>query len=160
MKEAFLQFEVEVVKVHHFEDIVNCATVIIKISASCDTDIVHVYANSGTKWFVFEDNVTVYEVHHGLKGCWRIGKSEIHDCRFEEAVSGFERCLLFVSLTNAYVIIPPSDVELRVEMCIAEIADEIRDEGKRVLIPNRESVDLPVILYQSELAIFFLDEEK
>src|SRR6266702_7785595 len=136
-------------ELRHFEDVVNCTMVVVEVGAGSNADVVHIDTDGSTEGFMFEDNVAIDEVHHSLEGRWRIGKSEIHDCGFKKAVSGFERCFGLVPFTDSYVVISPSDIELRIDMCVAEIADEVRDKGKRVLIPNRESVNLPVVLYRS-----------
>ena len=56
---------------------------------------------------------------------------------------------MLVSFADAYVIVPPAYIELCVDVCVAEVADEVRNEGERVLVPNRKGVDLSVILYRS-----------
>ncbi len=56
---------------------------------------------------------------------------------------------MLVSFADAYIVISPADVELRINVCIAEVTDEIRNEGKRVLVSNCEGIDLSVILYRS-----------
>ena len=127
MEKTFLRFEIEVVQLGDFENIMDCALMIGHICTGGDSNVVHIDSNSRAEGFVFEDSVTVNVVHHSLEGCWRISESEIHDCRFEKPVSGFERCFPFISLADPDIVIPPSDVELRVNMRVAKIADEICD---------------------------------
>jgi len=127
MEEAFFWFEVEVVKLGNFEDILDCASMIVHICTGGDSNVVHVDLDGCAKGFMFEDDVVINVVHHGLESRWGIGKSEVHDCRFKEPVSGFERCFPFISLADPDIVIPPSDVELRVNMRVAKIADEICD---------------------------------
>src|SRR6266702_3349455 len=90
-----------------------------EVGSRGDTDIVHIDSYCGSEWFVLEDNITIDEVHHRLEGRWGVGETEVHHRRFEESVSGFKCCLVFVSITNSYVIIPPSDVEFGVYMSVA-----------------------------------------
>ncbi len=160
VKEAFLQLEVEVVKLGYAENVRDCASVIVKISAGGDTDVVHIDVDGGPKWFMLADDVAVDVVHHSLEGCWRVCKPEIHDRGFEKTVSGFKCRFLFITFADTYIVIPPSDIELCVYVCITEIADEIHDEREGVLISNRECVDLSVVLHGSQFAVLFLDEEK
>ncbi len=127
MKEALLRFEVEVMKLSDFEDVMNCASVIVQVRTGGDSDIIHVNSDSRAEGFMLENDITINIIHHGLEGRWRVGKSEIHDCRFKESVSGFECCFLFIAFTNAYIVIPPSDVKFCVYVCITEVADEICD---------------------------------
>src|SRR6266702_5596755 len=128
-------------ELRHFEDVVNCTMVVVEVGAGSNADVVHIDTDGSTEGFMFEDNVAIDEVHHSLEGRWRIGKSEIHDRGFKKAISGFECCLGLVPFADAYIVISPADIELRVDVCIAEIADEVRDEGKRVLISNCEGIN-------------------
>src|SRR6266702_547156 len=160
MEEAFLQFEVEVMKLGYLKDVVDRVPVIVQICLGRDSNVVHVDPNSCAKGFMFEDDVTVDVVHHGLEGRWRIGESEIHDRGFEKSISGFERCFLLVSLANAYIVVPPSNIELHIDVCIAEIVDKICDQGKGVLVSNGDSVDLSVVLYRSHFTVLFADKEE
>ncbi len=61
---------------------------------------------------------------------------------------------------DAYVVVPPSDIKLCVDMCITEIADEIRNQGKGVLIANGKGVDFVIVLYWSQFAVLFADKEE
>ncbi len=104
-----------------------CALVIVHVCTGGNSNIVHINSDSRAEWFVLEDNVSIYVVHHRLESCWRIGEPEIHDCRFEESVSGFKRRFLLVSFVDTYIVVPPSDVKFGIDMCVAEIVDEVRD---------------------------------
>src|SRR6266702_8036641 len=160
MEKAFLGFEVEVMQLGDFEDVVDCALMIVHVCTGGNSDVVHVDSNSRAEGFVLEDDIVVDVVHHGLEGCWRIGESEVHDRRFEKSVSGFECCLLFVSLTDVYVVIPPPDVKYRVDMCVTKIADKICDQGEGVLVADGKGVDFAVVLYRMQFAVFLADEEE
>jgi len=160
VEEAFFQFEIEIVKLGNFEDVVDSTVMVIKVSVSGDADVVHIYADCGAEGFVFEDDVLVDEVHHGLEGCWRISESKIHDCWFEESVSGFKRRFLFIPFADLYVIVAPPDVEFSVYVCIAKISNEVRDQRKGVLVPDGDGINFAIVLYQSHFAILFTDEEE
>ncbi len=160
MKEAFLRLEVEVVKLGDAKDIRDSASVIVEISAGGDTDVIHIDADGGPKWFMLDDDIAVDVVHHSLEGRWRVCKPEIHNCGFEKTVSGFKCRFLFIAFADAYIVVPPSDVKLCVYVCVAEVADEICDEREGVLISDCECVDLSVVLHGSQFTVLFLDEEK
>ena len=70
MEEALLRFEIQVVELGNFKDIVYCPSMVLKVSVGSYAYIVHIDTDSGSKWFVFEDDVMVDVVHHGLKSCW------------------------------------------------------------------------------------------
>src|SRR6266702_3626692 len=130
MKKALFWFKVEVVELGYAENVRNCASMIVKVGACSDTNVVHIDADSSSKWFMFDDDIAINVVHHSLEGRWRICKPEIHDRRFEKTVSGLKCRFLFIAFADAYIVISPSDVELCVYVCVAEIADEIHDEKK------------------------------
>ncbi len=160
MEKAFFQFEVEVVQLSDFQDIRDRSSVVVEVGVGGDSDVVHVDTDSCPKWFMFENDIVIDVVHHGLEGCWQVRESKIHDRGLEKSVSGFKRCFLLISLADANIVVPPSDVEFCIYMCVAEVTNEVCDKREGVLIPNCEGVDLSVVLYRSHFAILFLDEEK
>ncbi len=96
----------------------NCTSVILEVGAIGDTDIIHVDADCCPQRLMFENDVLIDVVHHGLERRWQIGESKIHDCRFKKSVSGFKRRFLLVSFMDTYVIVPPSHVEFGVDVCV------------------------------------------
>ncbi len=160
MEKALLQFKIEVVELGDFEDVVDCVLMVVHICVGSDPNVVHVDSDSHAEGFMLENDVVINVVHHGLEGRWRIGESEVHNRRFEKSISGFKCCFLLVPFADAYVVVPPSDVKLCVNMCVAEIADEICDQGERILISNGNGIDFAIILYWLQLAVLFADEEE
>ncbi len=45
-------------------------------------------------------------------------------------------------------------------MHVAQIADEIGNEQEGILVMHSDGIDFPVVLYWSQLAVFFADEEE
>ena len=129
MECAFLRLEVEVMIERDLKDISDCSSMSVHVSTRCDANIIHVYSYGGASEFVFENGISEDVVHHGLECCRRVGESEVHDSGFEESIPCFKRCFSFVALFDAYVIVSPPDIQLRIYMCIAEVSDEVRDEG-------------------------------
>jgi hypothetical protein len=76
-------------------------------------------------------------VHEGLECGWRITEAEVHHCWLEQSASRFERGFVFVSCSDAYVVVSLADVELGEYDGSAEVANEIADEWEGVLITNR-----------------------
>ncbi len=149
MEEALFRFEVEVMKFCDFENIMNCTFVVIEVGVSGDPNVIHINPDCHSKGFVFEDNVLVDIVHHGLEGCWRVGESEVLDHRFEKSISCFKCHFLFVTFTDVHVVVPPSDIKFCIYMCVAEVTNKICDEGKGVLVSDGDGVDLSVVLHWS-----------
>ncbi len=127
MEEAFLRFEIEIVKLGYFEDVMNGALVVGEVGVSGDSDVIHIDTDCHSKGLVFEDDVPVYIVHHGLECCWQIGEPKIHDGGFKKSVSGFERCFLLVPFADSDIVVAPSDIKFRIYVCIAKVANEIHN---------------------------------
>ena len=88
--------------------------------AGGDTYVINVYLNGRAQRFVFQGDIAVDEVHHGLERGWGVGKSKEHHPWFEESIARFERGFFLVSLLNAYVVVPTMDIDFRVEEGTAE----------------------------------------
>ena len=144
----------------HLEYVAYSGDVVCHSGAGGDTNVVHIYANSGAAYLMLGDYVAVDVVHHGLEGCWRVCEAKVHDHWFEEAVFGLECCFVFVSFSNTYVIVSPSYIQFSVDMCIAQVMYELRYKGEWILVVYGEGVDLSVILYQSQLAVLLSYEEE
>src|SRR6266702_5817739 len=95
------------------------AVMVSQIGTRSDTNVVHINSYCSPEWFVLENNITIDEVHHRLKGRWGVGETEIHHCRFEEPISGFKGRFVFVSFTNVDVVVPPSYIELCIDVRVA-----------------------------------------
>ena len=160
MEKAFFWFEVEVMKLGDFEDVVDGVSMIVHGRAGGDPNVVHVDSDSRAEGFMLENDVAIDVVHHGLEGRWRIGESKIHNRRFEKSISGFKCCFLFIPFADTYIVVPPSDVKLCVDVCVTEIADEIHNQGKRILISNGKGVDFAIILDWSQFTVLFADKEE
>ena len=75
-----------------------------------DKDVVHVNGDVS-----FVDQIAEDEVHHGLECGGGVRKTKKHDHGFKEAAVSFKGSLPLISVANAYVVIPPPDVQLREE---------------------------------------------
>jgi hypothetical protein len=67
---------------------------------------------------------------------------------------------VFVSFLYAYIVVSLADVEFGEYDSSTEVTNEVPDERERVLVTNRPGINLPVILYWSQLTVFLLDEEE
>ena len=73
---------------------------------------------------------------------------------------GNEGSFPLVAIFDAYIIIPPSYVELGEDLGIAQFIDEVGNKGKGIGVADRVFVDVSVVLAGSESSILFLDEEE
>ena len=67
---------------------------------------------------------------------------------------------VFVPCLDADIVVPPLYIQLRIDHGPSQVSDQCGDEGKRVLVVHRPLVNIPVVLHQSELPVFLLDEEE
>ena len=85
-----------------------------------DEEIIHIDNEPS-----FGNHVAEGVVHEPLEGGRGIGKSEEHYGRFEESLVGNEGRLPLVTVFDAYVVVPPSDVELSKDLSIPQFVYEI-----------------------------------
>src|ERR1700761_2154808 len=114
VENALFRFEVEIVIGCKLKYVGDSGSMIGIVGAGSYGDIIHVDANRGTKEFVLSYDGTKDMIHHGLESSWQVCETEEHDGRFVQAVACFKRCLVFISLLDAYVVIPPLNVEFGV----------------------------------------------
>ena len=129
-----------------FEDIVDSRFVVIQIGVHSNTDVIHIDSYCHSKGFVFEDDVVVNVAHHSLKCRRGISEAKVHDSWFEKSILHLESCLLFITFLYMYIVVTPSDIELHVDVCIAQVANEVWYEQERVLVTHSDGINLPVIL--------------
>src|SRR5258708_34166771 len=101
-----------------------------------------------------------YGVHHHLEGRWGVGKPKEHDRRFEESLGSEEWHFGFIAWLDAYVVVSPSDIELREEGAPAQMVNCLGNKGGDVAIPFGPLVYWIVVLDGSEFPVFLLDKEE
>ena len=82
------------------------------------------------------DHIMKDMVHHCLECSGGVSESEEHNYWFVKSVTHFERCFILISLFDAYIVVSPMNVKLRIDTRMSEVSNEIGYEGKRVLIVN------------------------
>jgi hypothetical protein len=87
-----------------------------------DQNVIHVDCDVS-----FIDELAKDEIHHGLEGGWGICEAKEHDHQFEEATIRFEGRLPLVTIANAYIVVPPPNIQLR-------------EECRSVTMHSRESI--------------------
>ncbi len=79
---------------------------------------------------------------------------------FEKTIFGLEGSFFLIPCLDPNVVISPSYVKLGEDMCVLYLTDEIGNERQGVSISNGEFVQLSVILYWLEFAVFLLYKEE
>ncbi len=67
---------------------------------------------------------------------------------------------MLISFLNADIVVPPPHIKFHIDMCVAQVMNEIQDEREWILITHGESIDPSVILYQSQFSILLLMKKK
>ncbi len=126
-----------------------------RFSFCVDGQVVHVNGHPSLCDLPMEDHV-----HHHLKGGWRVGESEEHNCRFEESFRSKECHFPFISFLNADVVVSPSYVELSEEGAAGKVVNSLGNKWGDVAVFLGPTVDGAIILDWMEFAIFLFDEEE
>ena len=72
---------------------------------------------------------------------------------------GQKCCLPFVTFMDADIVVSPAYIEFGEVFRAFKLMDEVVNNGEGVAIFSCDSVQCPVVLYETKLAILFLDEE-
>ena len=110
-----------------------------------DQYIVHVDCDMSSGNQIFEQ-----VVHHGLEGGWGICETEKHDQWFKGSFGCFENRLPLVSFFDPYVVIPPSHIQLGVQLrwsCGVHVKSvkQFIDKGERVVVASGVFIQFSVI---------------
>ena len=105
-KTTFLQLEMEVQFRHALEDAFSAFTMGLFVRGQTK-EVVHINNEPS-----FGDHVSEGVIHKPLECCRRVGESEEHYCRFEEAFLCNEGGFPLMAIFDANIVIPPVDVKL------------------------------------------------
>jgi len=98
-------------------------------------------------------------VHEGLEHSGHIGEPHRHDEELEGAVLGVKCSLPFMAGCNVHIVVASAQVKFGVDLGIAQLIEEVHNEGDRVLILLSDLVQVPEVDTESQGAIFFVVKE-
>ena len=98
-------------------------------------------------------------VHKGLKCSGCLGEPYRHNQELERAVSCPEGGFPLVASCNANIVVASMEVKLGVDLCTAQLVEEVGDKGNWVAILLGDLVQVPEINTESQTAIFLLRQE-
>ena len=139
---------------HTLEDMAGSLSVGFRVRRG-DEEVIHVDNQPS-----FSDHVLEQVIHELLECSRGIAKAEEHDCRFKESFVHDEGHFPLVTIFDADIIVPPSNVKFSKVMSVFEFIHEVRDEGKGVGIAGGVFIEVSVVLAGAELTIFLLDKEE
>ena len=85
-------------------------------------------------------------VHESLEGGGSVAESKEHDGRFKESHGGDEGSLPLIFLSDANVVISPTNVEFGEQGGFFHVVNEFRDQGERIGISDSVGVQVAVVL--------------
>ena len=97
----------------------------------------------------FGDHIGKNVVHECLKGRRGVAESKKHYSGFKETKRGDERCFPLIFLSDANVVITPSNIEFGEQCGVLHIIDQLRDEGERIPVADSVGVEISIILARS-----------
>jgi hypothetical protein len=71
-----------------------------------------------------------------------------------------ESRLVLISLSDAYIVISPSDVQFGENTGVSEFIDYFRDKGESHSVRNGSFIERTIVLDWSERTIFLLNKEE
>ena len=92
------------------------------------------------------DHVSKDVIHECLKSWRSVTEAKEHYSGFKEAKRSDECCFPLVFLSNANVVITPSNIKLREQCGVLHIIDQLWDEGERIPIANGVGIEILIIL--------------
>ena len=81
-------------------------------------------------------------VHKGLKRSGSIGESQWHDQELEGAIVRPEGCFPLMAHCNTNIVVASTEVELGVDLCAAQLVEEVGNEWNRVSILSSDLVEV------------------
>src|SRR5882762_8927482 len=108
---------------------------------SGNKDVVHIDKDSTS-----ENEVLEKLIHHSLECGRGIHEAEKHYKWFKHSAIGFECGFPLISGTDTNIVIAPSNIELCEDSSGFEFIDDVGNQRERILIFNRERVQLTVVL--------------
>ena len=85
-------------------------------------------------------------IHEHLKSRRGVAEPKKHYSGFKEAKRGDECCLPLVFLSNANVVITPSNIKFSEQCRVLHVIDQLRDEGEGVSVANSVGVEISIVL--------------
>ena len=98
-------------------------------------------------------------IHEGLEHSWSIGKSHWHDQELKGDILHSEGCLPLVASCNVNIVVASMEVELGIDLCAAQLVEEIGDEWNWVLILLHDIVEVSEVNTELQGTILLLGKE-
>ena len=108
----------------------------------------------------FSNHVSEGIVHKMLKCGGEVVETKEHDGGFGQSFVGDKGCFPLMSVLDADVVVPPSNIKLSEVLCIFEFVNKVGDERKRVDVSDGMFIQIMIVLAGAEFPILLLDKEK
>ena len=108
----------------------------------------------------FGDHISKNVIHERLKSRGGIAEPKKHYGGFEEAERGDERCFPLIFLSDADVVITPSNIEFGEQSRVLHVIDQLWDEGEGIPVVDSVGVEISIVLTWSQGSVLLGYEEK
>src|SRR5882724_9557919 len=97
--------------------------------------------------------------HEGLECSGGIGKSHWHYQEIKGAIAHSESCLPLMACCDVNIVVASTEVEFGVDLCTAQLVEEIGNEWNQVVILLSNLVEASEVHTESQGAILLLSKE-
>ena len=108
----------------------------------------------------FGNHISENVVHERLKSRRSVAEPKKHYGGFKETKRGDERRFPLIFLSDADIVITPSNIEFGEQCGVLHVINQLRDEGERIPVVNSVGVEISIILTRSQGSVLLGYEEK
>ena len=108
----------------------------------------------------FGDHIGENVVHERLESGRGVAEPKKHYGGFKETKRGDECHFPLIFLSDADIVITPSNIEFGEQCGVLHVIDQLRDEGERISVANSVGVEISIILTRSQSSVLLRYEEK
>ena len=139
---------------HSLEDMAGLLSVGLLVQGG-DEEVIHVDNQPS-----FSDHVSEGVIHETLEHSGGVAKAEEHDGGFKEAFVSDEGRLPLVTILDADVVVPLTNIKLGEVASIFQLVHEVGDKREGVGVAGGVFVEVTIVLAGAEFAIFLFDKEE
>ena len=109
---------------------------------------------------LFGNHISENVIHECLKSGRGVTEPKKHYGRLKETKRGDERRFPLIVLSDADIVIAPSNIEFGEQCRVLHVINQFGDEGKRIPIANSVGVEISIILARSQGSVLLGYKEK
>ena len=151
---GFLELQVKVELGHALEDTAGSFCVGLGVGGG-NEEVIHIDDEPS-----FSDHISEGVIYESLECGGRVTKAKEHDGGFEEPFVGDEGCLPLVTILDADIVVPLTNVEFGEVTNVFQLVYKVGDEREEICIMGGVFVKVLVVIAGVEFAVLLFDEEE